>query len=84
MGSRLNPCQAAGMLSVEGCNIEMVNWGRLKYYYTQMHIFGGPDHCFALIMSTNAGFKLAPPTKNPSMSDCVERSLQFFSLTLPP
>lgn len=31
-----------------------------------------------------AGFRLAPPTKNPSMSDCCARSLQFFSFTLPP
>jgi hypothetical protein len=31
-----------------------------------------------------AGFKLAPPTKNPSMSGCVAKSLQFFSLTEPP
>lgn len=33
---------------------------------------------------SQAGFRLAPPTKNPSMSDCFAKSLQFFSLTLPP
>ena len=37
-----------------------------------------------LIMSTKAGFRLAPPTRNPSMSACLASSTQFFSLTLPP
>lgn len=36
------------------------------------------------MISTNAGFKLAPPTKKPSISACFANSLQFFSLTLPP
>lgn len=31
-----------------------------------------------------AGFKLAPPTKKPSISACLASSLQFFSLTEPP
>lgn len=35
-------------------------------------------------MSTKAGFKLAPPTRKPSISACLLSSLQFFSLTLPP
>ena len=39
---------------------------------------------WALIMSTKAGFKLAPPTRKPSMSFSLASSLQFFSLTLPP
>ena len=34
--------------------------------------------------NSQAGFKLAPPTKNPSMSFCFASSLQFFSLTEPP
>jgi hypothetical protein len=38
----------------------------------------------ALMMSTNAGFKLAPPTRKPSISFSFASSLQFFSLTLPP
>ena len=38
----------------------------------------------ALMMSTKAGFKLAPPTRKPSMSACLASSLQFFSETLPP
>lgn len=41
-------------------------------------------YALALMMSTNAGFKLAPPTKKPSISFSLARSLQFFSLTLPP
>jgi len=32
----------------------------------------------------HSGFKLAPPTKNPSISACCARSLQFLPLTLPP
>jgi hypothetical protein len=36
------------------------------------------------MMSTNAGFKLAPPTRKPSISGCFANSLQFFSVTLPP
>src|SRR5690349_11419368 len=35
-------------------------------------------------VNLQAGFKLAPPTRNPSTSGCFARSLQFFSLTLPP
>jgi hypothetical protein len=35
-------------------------------------------------MSKNAGFKLAPPTRNPSMSGCFAKSALFFSVTLPP
>ena len=31
-----------------------------------------------------AGFKLAPPTRNPSTSASLARSRQFFSLTEPP
>lgn len=31
-----------------------------------------------------AGFKLAPPTRKPSISPSFANSLQFFSLTLPP
>ena len=30
-----------------------------------------------------AGFKLAPPTKNPSISSCYMRFMQFLSLTDP-
>ena len=41
-------------------------------------------YTLALTMSTKAGFKLAPPTRKPSMSCSFARSLQFFSLTLPP
>jgi hypothetical protein len=37
-----------------------------------------------LMMSTNAGFKLAPPTRKPSISGCLASSLLFFSVTLPP
>jgi len=37
-----------------------------------------------MLQHSQAGFKLAPPTKNPSISSCVANSLQFFSLTLPP
>lgn len=37
-----------------------------------------------LMMSTKAGFRLAPPTRKPSMSGCVLRSVQFFSDTEPP
>lgn len=33
---------------------------------------------------SQAGFKLAPPTRNPSTSGCLANSLQFFSVTLPP
>jgi len=31
-----------------------------------------------------AGFKLAPPTRKPSISGCLASSLQFFSFTEPP
>ncbi len=41
-------------------------------------------HDLALMISTKAGFKLAPPTRNPSISPCFASSLQFFSETLPP
>ena len=37
-----------------------------------------------LMMSTNAGFSDAPPTKKPSMSACFASSPLFFSVTLPP
>lgn len=42
-------------------------------------------HAWLLLMiSTNAGFKLAPPTRKPSISGCFASSLLFFSVTLPP
>jgi hypothetical protein len=34
--------------------------------------------------NSQAGFKLAPPTKNPSTSGCCASSLAFLSVTLPP
>ena len=37
----------------------------------------------ALMISMNSGFKLAPPTKNPSTSFCPASSLQFFPVTEP-
>ena len=43
-----------------------------------LHISHSRDH------DLQAGFKLAPPTKKPSISLCLARSLQFFSLTEPP
>lgn len=36
-----------------------------------------------LMMSTNSGFKEAPPTKNPSMSGCDANSLLFPPFTEP-
>jgi hypothetical protein len=63
-------------------------------FYMSMPIVHPPHHNRAsppciharwlLMMSTNAGFKLAPPTRKPSISGCLANSLQFFSVTLPP
>ena len=36
------------------------------------------------ISDLQAGFRLAPPTRKPSMSGCFARSPQFFSVTEPP
>lgn len=38
----------------------------------------------AKIISLNSGFKLAPPTKNPSISILAINSAAFLPVTLPP
>lgn len=68
-------------LTPDSCGVQQV--------YSGMYIILGdnyqsPIYCLELMMSTKAGFKLAPPTRKPSMSGCLLSSLQFFSLTLPP
>lgn len=50
----------------------------------QVPIEASSIYILALMMSTKAGLRLAPPTKKPSMSSALANSLQFFSLTLPP
>ena len=52
-----------------------------NFITTSAHFFGS-QVLFAI--NLQAGFRLAPPTKNPSISACFASSLQFFSLTLPP
>lgn len=42
------------------------------------------SYCVALMISTNAGFKEAPPTRKPSMSGQAPSSLQLLADTDPP
>ena len=50
--------------------------------FRQHHSHLSPHHI--TFHNLHSGFKLAPPTRNPSISACCARSLQFLPLTLPP
>jgi len=50
------------------------------HYYQNIHL----PLLAAATISAKAGFKAAPPTKNPSRSGYLIKSAAFFSVTDPP